>query len=141
MSFEAGHPFIKYLMHYFVEEYEPENYFSLGPPTLSSALLDFCETDKLPDPKIGGSLRCWNDSNVEFKPTSAFYVLDNKERDAFFSEKFELEDVEMLKKSYLSHIYHSKNGIHTLPGSLYGKLAQSYCPITYHMALEQFGQF
>ena len=38
MTFEAGHPFTKYLMHYFVEEYEPDNYFSLSPPTLSSAL-------------------------------------------------------------------------------------------------------
>ena len=129
-------------MHYLVEEYRPDYYFSLGPSTVASALLDFCETDELPNPKIGGILKCWNDSEIIFQPTSAFYALDNKQKDnIFFKNHFELEDVEILKTSYLSHIYGSENGIKTLPESLYGRLAQSYCPVTYQMALNEFGQF
>jgi len=141
ITFEAGHPFLYYLMHYLIEEYKEEDYFSLGPPTLSSALLDYCETDELPEPNVGGILKCWNDSEIEFQPTSAFYALDNEGRNVFFNNTVELEYVEKLKKSYLSHIYEAKNGIPALPESLYGRLAQSYCPMTYAMAMKEFGQF
>ena len=139
MAFQAGHPFLAYLMDYMVEEFKPDYYFSIGPPTLSSALLDFCDRDELP--ANGGPVSCSNGTTVvHLEPRHSFYALDNKERNVFFDSKVNPDDLEALKLSYLSHIYNAGHGNAVPEGSLYSLLAREYCPITYQMAIEE-GEF
>ncbi len=141
MTFTAGNPYLKYLMDYQTENYRSDEYFSLGPPALTVSLMEFCETDDLPDPKIGGSLNCSEDSVIEYQPLNAFFALNNWERNVFFSEQVLEEDLKALKNSYLSHIFDAKNGLATPKGSLYARLAETYCPVTYKMAIEELGVF
>lgn len=141
VTFDAGHPFLEYLMHYLVEEYRPNNYFSLGPFTFSSSLLDFCETDELPTPETGGTLSCWNETAIQFQARNVFYALDNRGRNVFYDKSTNLSDVEQLKKSFVSHAYDSKVGIADEPESLFANLAKIYCPVTYKMAMDEFGAF
>jgi len=128
MTFTAGNPYLKYLMDYQTENYRSDEYFSLGPPALTVSL-------------IGGSLNCSEDSVIEYQPLNAFFALNNWERNVFFSEQVLEEDLKALKNSYLSHIFDAKNGVATPKGSLYARLAETYCPVTYKMAIEELGVF
>lgn len=141
MTFQPQHPFLLYLMHYMVEEFELDAYMSLGPPTVSSALLDFCEIDKLPNSQVGGVVVCFNASVINLEPRSSFYALDNKDRNVFFEHVYYSADVEALHRSYVSHIYNAGHGNFAPPGSLYSSLARRYCPVTYRMAMEELGEF
>ena len=130
-------------MEYMVEEYQAENYFSMGPRTLSSAILDFCDRgEALTDPGPDGAiLSCFSGSLIRLLPPTAFYAVDNAERNVFFSKAVKEDLTEKLRSSYLSHIYEAKNGIAGNPDTLYGMLANTYCPLTYKMALKEIGVF
>ena len=138
MAFTRRHPFLLYLMEYMVEEFKPENYMSIGPPTLSAAVLDFCDKDNLP--VEGGSMSCSNGSAIHLEPHHSFYALDNKECNSFFDPIVNPNDLEALKLSYVSHIYNAGHGSIVPEDSLYSLLAREYCPITYEMALAE-GEF
>ena len=135
MTFTRRHPFLLYLMEYMVEEFKPDKYLSIGPPTLTSGLLDFCDRDDLP--AKGGTMSCSNESFVHLEPHESFYALDNEDRNVFFDSTFNPDDLEALKLSYVSHIYNANHGSVVPEGSLYSLLAHKYCPITYQMAIDE----
>ena len=108
MTFKTGHPFLYYLMDYMIDEFNPESYMSIGPPTLTSGLLDFCDRDDLP--VEGGAMSCSNGSFVNLEPHYSFYALDNKDKNSFFDTKMNPDDLDALKFSFVSHIYNAGHG-------------------------------
>ncbi len=138
MAFEAGHLFLKYLMKAMVKSFHPEVYLSIGPQALHYALLDFCDRDDLPANRW---LSCWRNSSLIIQPPEAFYAISNAKRERFYQPEADPADFQRLRASFLSHIYDSTR-VKTVPtGSLYAKLAQKYCPISYGMATEEENNF
>ncbi len=131
MTFEAGHPFLEFLMKYMVFAYKPDEYISLGPSTLTDAIKYFCDRNELP---AETTLHCRKNSSMILQSPRAFYAINNRRQNAFYHPEADLADFEDLRYSYLSHIYDAGNGRLVPSESLYGQLAREFCPTTYHMA-------
>ena len=130
MAFDAGHPFLEFLMKYMVFAFKPDEYISLGPATLTDAIKYFCDRNEFP---IHEEFHCRNGSMILQSP-SAFYAINNRRQNAFYHPEADLADFEDLRHSYLSHIYDAGNGRLVPSQSLYGQLAREFCPTTYRMA-------
>lgn len=136
MAFQAGHPFIKFLMRYMVFAFKPDEYISLGPATLTDAIKYFCDRTELPAEEW---FECKNSSMILQSPR-AFYAINNRRQNAFYHPEADPADFEEFRYSYLSHIYDAGNG-RTVPSeSLYGLLAKEFCPTTYYLAFESEGE-
>lgn len=130
ITFQAGHPFLEFLMKYMVFSFKPDEYISLGPATLTDAIKYFCDRSELPaDEKF----TCRN-SSITLQPPQSFYAISNRRQNAFYHAEADLADLEEFRFSYLSHIYDAGKGRTVPSGSLYALLAQQFCPVTYHLA-------
>lgn len=128
MAFTAGHPFLHFLMKSMILAFRSDNYLSLGPPALTEAILEFCNRNDLP---ANQWLPCWRNSSLFIQPADSFYAIGSGRADAFYQSEVDPADWSKLKNSFLSHIYDSGSGRTVPSGSLYGKLARKYCPISY----------
>ncbi|KZS14694.1 Uncharacterized protein APZ42_020082 [Daphnia magna] len=128
MAFNAGHPFLHFLMKSMILAFRPDNYLSLGPSALTEALFDFCDRDDLPENTL---LLCSRNSSLFVQPPDSFYAIGSGRADAFYQSEVDLSDWNKLKHSFLSHIYLSGSGRPVPPTSLYAQLAREYCPFTY----------
>ena len=136
MTYQAGHPFLQFLMKYMVFAFKPDEYISLGPATLTDAIKYYCDRNELPADQW---LNCRNSSMI-LQPPGAFYAINNRRQNAFYHPEADPQDFEELRYSYLSHIYDAGNGRLVPKDSLYGLLAKEFCPTTYHMAFESEGE-
>lgn len=135
MTFDAGHPFLKFLMKYMVFAFKPDEYMSLGPATVTDALKHFCERDDLPASR---PLRCRN-ATLFVQPPEAFYAIGNRRQNAFYHDEADPDDWLVLRRtSFLTHVYDAGNADRSVPErSLYGQLAAEFCPLAYRLALEE----
>lgn len=136
MAYEAGHPFLQFLMKYMVFAFKPDEYISLGPATLTDSIKYFCDRTELPAEQ---TFSCKNSSMILQSPR-AFYAINNRRQNAFYHPQADQSDLEDLRSSYLSHIYDAGNRKSVPSESLYGSLAREFCPTTYSMALAD-GEF
>ena len=117
LGFDNGHSFLWFLMDRMVEDPSIR---------LTKAIQDFCEHE---DQLKVGTLSCWNEIELHFRPSWAFYP-DVQSQNASW---------ETLKESFLVQVDHIKNEKEVAPKSFYGLLAREYCPTTYKLALEHGG--
>lgn len=136
MTFEAGHPFLQFLMKYMVFAFKTDEYISLGPATLTDAIKYFCDRNELPADQW---FNCRNRSIILQHPR-AFYAINNRRQNAFYHPEVDEDDFEELRYSYLSHIYDAGNGRLVPSESLYGLLAQEFCPTSYHLGFQNEGE-
>lgn len=137
MIFDAGHPFLKFLMKYMVFAFKPNEYISLGPATLTDALKYFCDREDLP---VSQLFHCKN-SSLFIQPFQSFYAINNRRQNAFYHEEADPIDWEILQNSFLTHVYDAGNSNRSVPSqSLYAMLASKFCPVAYEMALKE-GRF
>ena len=136
MTFEAGHPFLQFLMKYMVFAFKPEEYIILGPATLTDSIKYFCDRNELPAEEW---YMCRNSSMI-LQPPRSFYAINNRRQNSFYHPEADASDFEDLRYSFLSHIYDAGNGRYVPRKSLYGMLAQEFCPTTYQMASDE-GEF
>lgn len=140
MAFPAGHPFLHFLMKYMVLSFEPDRYMSLGPETLTEAIVYFCDRDD--DLLIDQWMICWHRSSIFIQQSRSFYAIPGGRLDAFYQPELNPADWDVLhKSSWLSHIYGSGHGRLVPLGSLYAQLAVKYCPTSFGMAIETSSQF
>ncbi|XP_032783038.2 lactosylceramide 4-alpha-galactosyltransferase-like [Daphnia magna] len=137
MAFNAGHPFLHFLMKSMVLAFRPDNYLSLGPSAVTEAILDFCDRDDLPANTL---LLCSRNSSLFIQPPDSFYAIGSGRADVFYQQTTDLADWNKLKHSFLSHIYDSGSGRPVPPTSFYAQLARDYCPFTYRTS-ESNGSF
>ena len=133
MAFSAGHPFLHFLMKSMVLDFRWDNYLSLGPSALAGAMMDFCNRNDLPGNKW---LTCWRNSSLFIQPADSFYAIGSGRADVFYQPEADPADWDKLQNSFLSHIYDSSSGRIVPFGSLYAKLANKYCPVSYTIATE-----
>ena len=138
ITFDPGHPFLSYLMDHMIAEYKPDSYISLGPPTLSYALQDFCNRDDLPPDR---PLNCHDNTTLVLQSSKAFYALSHLQLDVFYKEKSHPDEWSVLSQSYLTHVYNSGHGTPVPDGSFYSLLAREYCPITHQLSMIENGHF
>ena len=76
------------------------------------------------------------------QPKDAFYPInkDKEMRIKVFQTEADQADVDLLKNSFLWHIYSMDHGDYVSKNSLYGLLAQQFCPTVYAMAIDE-GEF
>ena len=138
ITFDAGHPFLDHLMWYMNEEFKPDSYISLGPPTLSYALQDFCNRDDLPPNQ---PLHCHHNATIVLQSKNAFYALSQEQLKVFYKENPSPDEWSVLAESYLTHVYNAGHGTTVPEGSFYSLLAREYCPITHQMSFMESGHF
>jgi len=141
MSFDAKHPFMYYLMRYMAYKYNPEDYISIGPTALTDAFKFFCNLWYI-DFTPSKVYQCINDTTMMLKRHDAFYPInqERKKKEKFYLPDADDADVALLKNSFLVHVYGAGSGRPVPEGSLYGLLAQEYCPTVYAMAIGE-GKF
>lgn len=140
MAFERRHPFLQYLMSTMLVKYEPHSFFSLGPIALSSAIQEFCYYEDKILNNMPMSCR-WNVS-MTLKSHQAFYALGGTDHQIFFkpANTTEFEKwFKLLNHSFVSHIYDAEEPKTIPENSLYGRLAQNFCPTAYAMAIQEGG--
>lgn len=141
VAFQSKHPFLRYLMAYMVLEFKPYLFTSIGPGTVSNAVQDFCERDDL---VAGEPMICHNNISLTLQSHQAFYLIgsSNYDRELFFrpNRKEAEEYFQMLmSNSFVSHVYDAETKEHISENSLYGILANKFCPSTYRIAVNEGG--
>jgi len=141
LVFQAGHPFLHYLMRFMVYNYNPEDYISMGPTAVTEAFRRFCD---IQDGVVKPSFRhqCRNDTLLMVQPKDAFFAINQvKEvQHKVYQTEADQADVDLLKNSFLLHVFGAEKGRYVPENSLYGLLAQELCPTVYAMAIGE-GEF
>ena len=138
MIFDAGHPFLDFLMKYMVFAFKPDEYISLGPATLTDAIKYFCDTEHLLPSLV---YQCRHNGTLSLQPHTAFYSIANNRQESFYQSQWDASLLDQLRDSYLSHIYDAGNGRRVHTDSLYAFLSREHCPTTYSMATQQADGF
>lgn len=120
--------------------YNPEDYISIGPSALTESFKKFCNVwDADFDPSV--RYECMNDTTMMLQRHDAFFAMNqtiiNKK---LYQPEADNADVALLKNSFLLHVFGAEHGRYVPEGSLYGLLAQEYCPTVYAMAIGE-GEF
>ena len=120
--------------------YNEQDYISIGPSAVTDAFKHFCNMwYKKFKPSV--LYECINGTTMTLQRQDAFYAINNfkKNRKKFYEPDVDDAVVDSLKNSFLLHMYGAEEGHYIPEGSLYGLLAQEYCPTVYAMALGEGG--
>ena len=135
---DAGHPFLKFLLRYLSQVYDPFNRISLGPSSFGRAFQMFCPSadDKENHHMFlkAGTYRCIGNSTVNLIHPDAFFPVRHYQNAYFYSTSLEGYDRRPMERAYMTHAYLSSWGTKVHPNSLYGRLAQQYCPSVWKLA-------
>jgi lactosylceramide 4-alpha-galactosyltransferase len=112
-------------------EYDPLGRESIGPLAFIKAARDFCGFDVCEGCNFGQLWVCRNNWNITVLYPEAFYPIPFRNRERFYEPNFPLTELDNLQTSYVVHVYGAGHGAQVAPSSLYGFLAQRFCPAVY----------
>lgn len=141
MVFDAGHPFVKFVLRYLGQTYDPSNRLSVGSPALEKAFNLFCQAEEKgpsePDTKKV-SYRCHGNSTMSLFHPEAFYPFKPHESRWLYSESVAVDyDRRPLMEAFTAHIFRAGWGTKVKSNSLYARLARQYCPSVWELSQDE----
>lgn len=131
LIFDKDHELLNHYMQLIPHIYDPKSRECIGPNGLLKAAGEFCGFGICEGCDFGQLWICRDNSNITVLYTEAFYPIPFRERTRFYEPTFPLSDLDNLQTSYLVHVYGSGHGAQVAHTSLYGFLAQRFCPSVY----------
>jgi lactosylceramide 4-alpha-galactosyltransferase len=131
LIFDKGHELLNQYMRLMEQEYDPLGRESIGPLAFIKAARDFCGFDVCEGCNFGQLWVCRNNWNITVLYPEAFYPIPFRNRERFYEPNFPLTELDNLQTSYVVHVYGAGHGAQVAPSSLYGFLAQRFCPAVY----------
>ncbi|XP_046450321.1 lactosylceramide 4-alpha-galactosyltransferase-like isoform X3 [Daphnia pulex] len=131
LIFDKGHELLNQYMRLMEREYDPLGRESIGPLAFIKAARDFCGFDVCEGCNFGQLWVCRNNWNLTVLYPEAFYPIPFRNRERFYEPNFPLVELDNFQTSYVVHVYGAGHGAQVAPSSLYGFLAQRFCPAVY----------
>ncbi|XP_057376748.1 lactosylceramide 4-alpha-galactosyltransferase-like [Daphnia carinata] len=131
LIFDKGHELLNHYMRLIPQIYDPSSRECIGPHGLLKAAGEFCGFGICEGCDFGQLWICRNNWNITVLYTEAFYPIPFRNRIRFYEPTFPLSELDNLQTSYLVHVYGSGHGAQVSHSSLYGFLAQRFCPSVY----------
>ncbi|EFX82299.1 hypothetical protein DAPPUDRAFT_316981 [Daphnia pulex] len=131
LIFDKGHELLNQYMRLMEREYDPLGRESIGPLAFLKAAREFCGFDVCDGCNFGQLWVCRDNWNLTVLYTEAFYPIPFRNRERFYEPNFPLTELDNLQTSYVVHVYGAGHGAQVAPSSLYGFLAQRFCPAVY----------
>lgn len=140
LIFDKGHELLGHYMRLMEEIYDPLSRESIGPAGFLKAAGQFCGFGICEGCDFGQLWICRDNWNITVLYTEAFYPIPFRNRERFYDPNFHLKELDHLQTSYLVHVYGAGHGAQVVPSSLYGFLAQRFCPSVYSASLTKSGK-
>jgi hypothetical protein len=131
LIFDKSHELLGHYMHLMEKMYDPLVRESIGPIGLLKAAGEFCGFGDCDGCDFGQLWICRDNSNITVLYTEGFYPIPFREKERFYEPNFPLVELDNLQTSYVVHVYGAGHGTQVVPSSLYGFLAQRFCPRIY----------
>jgi lactosylceramide 4-alpha-galactosyltransferase len=131
LIFDKGHELLNQYMRLMEQEYDPLGRESIGPLAFIKAARDFCGFGGCEGCDFGHRFDCGDNWNLTVLYTEAFYPIPFRNRERFYEPNFPLTELDNFQTSFAVHVYGAGHGAQVAPSSLYGFLAQRFCPAVY----------
>ncbi|XP_046450319.1 lactosylceramide 4-alpha-galactosyltransferase-like isoform X1 [Daphnia pulex] len=131
LIFDKGHELLNQYMRLMEREYDPLGRESIGPLAFLKAASEFCGFGGCEGCDFGHRFDCGDNWNLTVLYTEAFYPIPFRNRERFYEPNFPLVELDNFQTSYVVHVYGAGHGAQVAPSSLYGFLAQRFCPAVY----------
>jgi lactosylceramide 4-alpha-galactosyltransferase len=140
LIFDKRHGLLDHYMRLMEKEYDPLSRESNGPSGLLKAASEFCDYGACGGCDFGHMWVCRDNSNLTVLYSQAFYPIKFLDRERFYEPNFPLRELDNLQTSYIVHVYGAGHGAQVTPSSLYGFLAQRFCPAVYGASITKSGK-
>ena len=134
LNFRAAHPFLDYLLHKFVNEYDYKVWGSAGPLMLIATLKEYCASENIymTLKQNRSDAKC---DDLTIYPENYFYPYNYRANmNELFASNAKL-DIRKLSDTYSLHLYGKFSDTFKIrPGdaSIYDFLAQMHCPLVHN---------